>query len=220
MLTVIDPKPMKYSDISDNFNSRIRERKNICIDFSEEKIEKALFLDIDGVIQPFTEYRFEHVNKDDEMELLFKELENEFKVDYREFNRYDVAAAYYDWDKDAVKEIKRILDTTGAKIVVSSSWRGGITGGYFPFLLCIHDLQKYLYGYAPIFFGGLPEYEGIEHTRSIEILEYLKMHPHIKKWVAVDDINLSKDFPDNAVVTYPKITTADADKCIEILGGG
>jgi len=187
-------------------------------DFIEEKINKALFLDIDGVIQPFTEYRFEHVNRDGEMEQLFKELENEFKVNYREFNRYDVAAAYYDWDRDAVKEVKRIFDTTGAKIVVSSSWRIGTTGDYFPFLLRIHDLQKYLYGYTPVFFKGLPEYDGIKHTRSVEILEYLKKHPHIEKWVAVDDIDLSEDFPENAVVTYPKITTGDADRCIEILG--
>ena len=207
MLTTIELRPIKYS-----------EGRNICIDFSEEKIEKALFLDIDGVIQPFTEYRFEYVNKNSEMEQLFKELEDEFKVDYREFNRYDVASAYYDWDRDAVEEIKRILDTTGAKIVVSSSWRSGTTGDYFPFLLRIHDLQKYLYGYAPIFFEELPKYDGIKHARSIEILEYLKKHPHIKKWVAVDDIDLSKDFPENAVVTYPKITTEDADKCIEILG--
>jgi hypothetical protein len=194
------------------------ERKNIWIDFSDEKIEKALFLDIDGVIHPFTEYRFNYVHSNSEMERLFKELENKFNVDYREFNRYDVAAAYYDWDKDAVKEIKRILDTAGAKIVVSSSWRSGTTANYLPFLLRMHDLQKYLYGYNPIFFENLPKYEGIGHARSIEILEYLKMHPHIKKWVAVDDMDLSKDFPENAVVTYPKITHDDANKCIEILG--
>jgi len=204
--------------IIDDFNILSTERKNLWIDFSEEKIEKALFLDIDGVIQPFTEYRFEYMNKEDGMEQLFIELEDEFKINYREFNKYDVAAAYYDWDRDAVKEIKRILDATGAKIVVSSSWRSGITGDYFPFLLRIHDLQKYLYGYTPIFFEGLPKYDGIRHARSIEILEYLKMHPHIKKWVAVDDIDLSGDFPENAVVTYPKITAEDADKCIEILG--
>jgi hypothetical protein len=204
--------------IIDDFNILSTERKNLWIDFSEEKIEKALFLDIDGVIQPFTEYRFEYMNKEDGMEQLFIELEDEFKINYREFNKYDVAAAYYDWDRDAVKEIKRILDATGAKIVVSSSWRSGITGDYFPFLLRIHDLQKYLYGYTPIFFEGLPKYDGIRHARSIEILEYLKMHPHIKKWVAVDDIDLSGDFPENAVVTYPKITTGDADRCIEILG--
>jgi hypothetical protein len=220
MIQIIELKPLKNSEIIENYNLRNQEGKNLWIDFSEEKIKKALFLDIDGVIQPFTEYRFEHVHNDDEMEQLFKELENKFKVDYREFDKYDVAAAYYDWDKAAVKELKRVLDATGAKIVVSSSWRGGTTGDYFPFLLRMHGLQKYLYGYNPIFLEGFPrneEYKNLTHARSIEILEYLKMHPHIKKWVAVDDVNLSKDFPKNAVVTYPKITAGDADKCIRML---
>ncbi|MCL2283461.1 MAG: HAD domain-containing protein [Fibromonadales bacterium] len=172
-------------------------------DFSDEKIEKALFLDIDGVIHPFTQYRYEHLN---DMEQLFDELERKFQIDYREFSKYDVAIAYYDWDKDAINEIKRILDATGAKIVVSSSWRCSATGEYLPFLLLMHDLRKYLYGYTPI-----------NRCRPIEILEYLKAHPHIKKWVAVDDMDLSRDFPENAVVTCQKITTADADRCIEML---
>lgn len=178
-------------------------------DFSNEKIEKALFLDIEGVIHPFTQYGLKYVNRNKIMELLFKKLEKKFGVDYRKFNRYDVATAYYDWDKDAVKEIKRILDATGAKIVVSSSWRCCPSGDYLPFLLRMHNLQKYLYGYVPV----------IEYNRPVEILEYLKMHPHIKKWVAVDDKDLTVCFPNNAVVTYPKITSADADECIEILEG-
>jgi ribosomal protein S3AE len=49
-------------------------------------------------------------------------------------------------------------------------------------------------------------------------LEYLRLHPHIKRWVAVDDIDMSKDLSLNFVKTYPKITTVEADKCIEILG--
>jgi len=175
-----------------------------CTDFCEDKIEKALFLDIDGVIHPFTQCRYEYMN---DMEQLLNELENKFHINYREFDKCDVAMAYYDWDKDSVKEIKRILDVTGARIVVSSSWRCGTTGNSLPFLLRIHDLQKYLYGYTPIM-----------QSRPVEILEYLKMHPHIKKWVAVDDMNLTTFFPNNAIITYPKITTKDADKCIEILG--
>ena len=180
-------------------------------------IEKALFLDIDGVIHPFTDHYLEYVNDNDKMENLFKKLESEFKVDYRKFHKYYVATAYCDWDRDAVKELKRVLDATGAKIVVSSSWRMGAPGDYLPFLLRMHDLQKYLYGYTPLF-SGWSEREGLEHDRSVEILEYLKMHPYIKKWVAVDDKDLSRDFPKNSVVTYPKITAEDADRCIEILG--
>ena len=206
MLRIIKPDPFLKNT----------EGENIYIDFGEEKIEKALFLDIDGVIQPFTDHYIEYVNDDDKMEELFKKLESEFKVDYRKFHKFDVATAYCDWDRDAVKELKRVLDATGAKIVVSSSWRMGAPGDYLPFLLRMHDLQKYLYGYTPLF-SGCSEHEGLEYDRSVEILEYLKMHPYIKKWVAVDDKDLSRDFPKNSVVTYPKITAEDADRCIEIL---
>ena len=31
----------------------------------------------------------------------------------------------------------------------------------------------------------------LEQTRSLEILEYLKDHPEITKWVAVDDLDMS-----------------------------
>jgi hypothetical protein len=34
-----------------------------------------------------------------------------------------VAAVYYDCDKTAVAELKRILEKTGEKIVISSDWR-------------------------------------------------------------------------------------------------
>jgi len=162
------------------------------------------------------------MNDETAMEELYKKLETEFCADYREFHKADVTAVYYDWDKDALSELKRILDVTGAKIVLSSDWRTGLICDYMPFLMRIHDLQKYLHGYTPIYYSGntprVGIYENINKDRAIEILEYLRVHPHIKKWVAVDDINMANDIPDNFVKTWPKLTTADADKCIEILG--
>jgi len=216
---IVVPKPLTYDEVSANYNRRREERKDIWMDFSNEPIEKALFLDIDGVLQPFTQYRFKYVNDDAVMEELYKKLEADFGVDYREFHQYDVAAAYYDWDKDAVNELKRVLDVTGAKIVLSSDWRTGLQTDYMPFLLRIYDLQKYLYGYTPIFLSGeYPKYENISRDRAVEILEYLRTHPHIKKWGAVDDMNLSNDLPNNFVMTDTKMTAEHADRCIEILG--
>lgn len=204
-------------EMKDIFPISSKENKIFWIDFSEEKIEKVLFLDIDGVIQPFTDYRFKYVENKNVMEKLYLELESKFNFDYRQLHKYDVAAVYYDWDRDAVHEIKRILDTTGAKIVISSDWRSEEV--HLPYFLRIHDLEQYLYGFTPLFNGNAPrdKYKGLSHYRSIEILEYLRTHPHIKKWVAVDDKNLPLDFPQNAVVTHKKISADDADKCIEIL---
>jgi hypothetical protein len=219
---IVELKPMTNSEIRASYDKWHEEKNDIWIDFSEEKIEKALFLDIDGVIQPFTQYRFEYLRDEAGMEELYKKLEMEFGVDYREFNKFDVAATYYDWDKDALSELKRVLDVTGAKIVLSSDWRSGMMGNYMPFLMRIHDLQKYLHGYTPVFYSGnTPRtgvYEGIHKDRAIEILEYLRIHPHIKKWVAVDDIDMISYIPENFVETRRKLTTAHADRCIEILG--
>jgi len=183
--------------------------------------EKMLFLDIDGVLQPFTQNRFDHIKKEDEIEALLKELEEKHKVDYRKFSIYDVAAVYYDWDLSAIKELKRVLDETKARIVISSSWREGTMGGYFPELLKIHDLHKYLYGYTPEFDCDFvrndPEYKKFKKSRSAEISSYLRYHPFIKKWVAVDDMDLTEDFPKNAVKTSYKLEKKHADACIEIL---
>jgi hypothetical protein len=184
--------------------------------------KKVLFLDIDGVLQPpGSQDRFEHMRNKEEMECLFKELEEKYGADYRKFDLADVAATYYDWDLDSVKELKRILDETGAMLVISSNWREGKMGDYFPELLKIHDLRKYLFGYTPSldyeFVRNFPEYKDFYNTRSAEIVDYLRYHPDIKNWVAVDDMNLTKDFPENAVRTWPKLKKNDADICIEIL---
>ena len=200
------------------------EKRIVKVDFSDEKIEKALFLDIDGVIQPFSEKRFDYVENKESMDALYKSLEEQFGVDYRQFGKYDLTAAYYDWDKDAVEEIRRILDVTGAKIVVSSDWRDLYNQFALPYFFLIYDLMKYLYGYLPIYYdtnyaSHRVGYEHFKTDRGRDIIKYLKVHPHIKKWVAIDDYrDMIYDIPDNFVHTYPKVTKDEADRCIQILG--
>ncbi|MDR0939788.1 MAG: hypothetical protein LBN29_10665, partial [Mediterranea sp.] len=56
---------------------------------------------------------------------------------------YGRAAVYYDWDKPAVERLREILDTTGAKIVLSTTWRRmGIP--IMRALMAIHHLDSYL----------------------------------------------------------------------------
>ena len=122
---------------------------------------KALFLDIDGVIQsPYDTKRFEHTSEMVELsKRLTLELDNGF--DYYQYGgdqtdrfppgtQYDVAAVYYDWRPETVERLRRILDDTGAMIVLSSDWREKglhVMKG----LLNIHGLGKYLYPSAPFY---------------------------------------------------------------------
>jgi len=150
---------------------------------------KVLFLDNDGVIclsnnwggrtKKWAKYRSANPNSS-------KELKNA-PVQYR----------FDDFDKKAVKVLNEILEVTGAEIVVSSDWKLHATleelGEYYesqgiikkPIDLTpnMKDLDESGY--------GLFKWKGFyESIRIIEINEYLKNHPEVTHWVAVDDLNM------------------------------
>ena len=60
-------------------------------------------------------------------------------------NSYDIAAVWFDWNKESVCLLKEMLDKTGAKIILSSDWRnkGELV---MKALLAIHGLDSYYYG--------------------------------------------------------------------------
>jgi hypothetical protein len=182
---------------------------------------KVIFLDIDGVLQPWNStQRFKHIK---EMDRVNKELSDKYGIDYTQYHEYDVAAVYFDWDKESVSELRRILEVTGAKIVISSDWRAYSTLERLVDFFRIHDMAEYVIDFNPIEDIYEIKYKNAEyldfvHFRSIEILRYLNNHPEITKWVAIDDLHLNRDLGDeNVVVTYSKMKKEDADKCIEIL---
>ncbi|MDR2345273.1 MAG: AAA family ATPase [Planctomycetaceae bacterium] len=187
---------------------------------SSKHPEKIIFLDIDGVLQPYdSQDRFKHLKEVDEFN---SRLLEEYGVDYRGYNYYDVLAVYYDWDKDAVAELKRILNATDAKIVLSSDWRDKTIFRMVD--LCkIHDLDEYIIGATTKedisnIIAANPKYKQMRSFRSVEILMYVADHPEIKNYVAIDDMNLTPDLgEEHTVITCNKMTTEDADKCIELL---
>ncbi|MDR1973768.1 MAG: hypothetical protein LBQ31_03730 [Bacteroidales bacterium] len=187
-------------------------------------MSKVLFLDIDRVLQPeSSQERFKHI---DDIDSLYKKLFDTYGIDYSVYFRYDVAAVYYDWNKQSVAELKRILETTGAKIVVSSDWRLDPAPNMLLDFFKIHGLDKYFAGSTP---KSISDYkksiykdQHIYDSRSMAILEYLEEHPEIEKWISVGDLplyhNYNNRFKDTGVVTY--VTGLErnvASKCIEIL---
>jgi hypothetical protein len=149
---------------------------------------KVLFLDHDGVICLSSEWggRFKKKGYDSNPET---------PMDIRMDN----------FNAKAVKVLNSIIEETGCEIVISSDWKlhGSLdqmvgmykTRGIKPpidytpnmkdFNEDEHDLLKWRNLYETI--------------RVHEINEYLKNHPEVTHWVAVDDMDLSK--LDNFVMT-------------------
>ena len=181
---------------------------------------KVIFLDIDGVLQGYSsQERFEHIK---EMPALQKELSEKHNADYLAYDKYDVAAVYYDWDPHAVSLIKKILVETGAMIVISSDWRFSGDLQRMRDLFEIHDMGEFVVGMT-----GYIEYgksaaqckkSSAYNERTLEILDYVSENPQIQEFVAIDDLNLSAGLEGHFVHTQHLITDDDCNKSIEILG--
>lgn len=117
------------------------------------------------------------------------------------------------WGQKLVDNLKKIVDATDAKIVISSTWRMG-----HPWPTFIDMFKIYYWENAPVI-GATP----IKHTkRGYEIQEYLNKHPEVTNYVILDDSTdmLAEQF-DNFVNTDEKVglTEEDADAAIKILNG-
>jgi len=173
-----------------------------------------LFLDIDGVLQsPNSQKRFE-VNR----ESLISYLTNIYNVDYSQYNEYDVAAVYFDWDKIAVNRVKKILEKTNAFIVITSNWKNKLLPNKMKDLLKIQGLDKYYVGETANYYD-IKEIDKTKayHYKVIEILDYLKQNKNITNYVVVDDLDLSNGLKGHFVRTNNIISAENAENCIRIL---
>ena len=204
---------------------------------------KILFLDIDGVIQIFTQYRFDHTVE--EVHALCRELTARFggEFDYdawagREGSNpfWTVAAVQWDWNEDAVRELKRVLDATGAKIVLSSSWRDfgfeamkalfriwGLDSYYFD-----DTVKEYFWDWRQLNGDGakkavlkrceecLPGDDFLD-MRAMEIREWLDRHPEVTAYAAVDDMHLMRGLEGHFVHSRRGLKAEVADALIAAL---
>ena len=117
---------------------------------------KVIFLDVDGVLNS------EHC----------------FKKEHKRYERTHEIRVDKDLDKRFIKNLKWLVNKTGAKIVLSSSWRG----------LVKKDKNHYLHKYLEE--QGLKIYDytpnvGLE--RGIDIQEWLNHHLDVTNIVILDD---------------------------------
>ena len=108
-----------------------------------------------------------------------------------------VEVRFDNFDGKAISVLNKILEETGAEIVVSSDWKKDATleelGEYY----INHQIIKKPIGMTKLIeeVDDAPNLyvERYEEERAREIGQYLKDHPEITHWVAVDDLNLAKD---------------------------
>jgi hypothetical protein len=189
------------------------------------EVTKVVFLDIDNVLQPEGQYdRFSHLDSGD-LPGLYKHLQEKTGLDYSRYDIFDVTAVYYDWEEESVTALKRVLDTAGAKIVLTSSW---IPSDLYKMkvLFKIHDLDKYYIdnlksiGYTDLTeLRKSPEYKNITSHKYVRVLEYIKKNNHITNFVIIDDCREESDLDGHYICTKDKeyFTKEDADKCLKIL---
>jgi hypothetical protein len=103
------------------------------------------------------------------------------------------------FDKKSISLLNEILEQTEADIVVSSDWRLFATleelGEYY----ISQGILKKPIGYTkrlgdfdiPEGFPWSREWD-LEQIRCFEIHQYLKEHPEVTHWVAIDDLNMAK----------------------------
>ena len=170
---------------------------------------KVIFLDIDGVLQPFdNEYRFFY-----EGDNLIKKLSNKYNIDYSIYDKFDILAVYYDWEECAVERLRHILNETNSKIIVSSGWRSNRLPNKMKDLLTIRNLDNY-YLADNIISDGISSYH---ETRAYEIKDSLRKY-NISNFVVLDDmLELEGYFPNNSVITHNYISINDMNKCLKIL---
>jgi hypothetical protein len=147
---------------------------------------KVIFLDHDGVICLATEWGGR-----------FKKQQKAGRKLSQSVMSLELDARFDNFNKKAIEILNEILEETNAEIVVSSDWKRWASveemGEYYE----SQGIKKKPIDFTknlsqcdvPENFIWSPRWD-LEQSRSLEINQYLKDHPEITHWVAVDDLNM------------------------------
>jgi hypothetical protein len=124
------------------------------------------------------------------------------------------------WDPVAVRNLRNIIEATGAQIVVSSSWRGfgrNARTAWQAMFACYGWPDAPVIGETP----DLNRMEGgiyVSKIRGDEVAAWLEAHPEVERYVCLDD---DSDFrPDQPLVKTDGrfgLTMIEASQCRRLL---
>jgi hypothetical protein len=107
----------------------------------------------------------------------------------------------YKFDEKCVKVFNQIIEKVKPVIVLSSDWKDSYTIEQLNRIFEINMVNAKIFDITPQLWGikyfNLTE---LEECRANEILKYVEDH-NIKKFIAIDDLNLSKWLPNNFIRT-------------------
>jgi len=112
------------------------------------------------------------------------------------------------WEKECVDRLNKITDKTGAKIVISSTWR-----------FQEHHVHAYEndMGIKGEIIDKTPRSTNILSCRGDEIWLWLQEHPEVEKFVILDDSSDMRDMFKYLIQTNPEfgLTDSDVERVIE-----
>ena len=169
---------------------------------------KIIFLDLDGVLNTANYYdrlQHEHLPTEDIFGTLF--------------------------DPKAVEQLSHIIDSTNAKIVISSSWRySGIANmramwkarqlpGEIYDITSLHVADDYIQSQMENNPNDFDLYDAMILAREMEIALWLEEHPEVTSYVILDDQSTFRQLKEHFVQINPKsgITNKDTERIITIL---
>lgn len=157
--------------------------------------------------------------ENDIIKILFLDIDGVLKPQYSNFNRDEFGSSF---NQKSVNFLKEIINITGCKIVLSSSWRS-IGLHKIQLMWEIRDLPGEVVGITPIQASDdiikLYQYKYNEADRGYEIQEYIDEH-QITKYCIVDDCDDILPLQEKYFVkTDPNIglTRETTNKIIKIL---
>jgi hypothetical protein len=124
-------------------------------------------------------------------------------------NSLDVEYRFDNFNKKAIAILNAIIEETGAEIVVSSDWKKHATleelGDYYEAQGIIkRPIDTTAFCRDLYNDGGAAHLKDedinwnrtwmLEQERHVEILEWLTRHPEVTHWVAIDDLNMAKNY--------------------------